>query len=237
MAYHAKYKVRESSSNIETHEVFLDTLAHQRESELGISEKRFEVQIKERIIYDIFGVFFLLALVYFGKVFYLQIVQGHALYIASEDNKGKISLISPERGIIYDTHFTKLVSNAPAYDFVCDKRNLSLSSPASVKEIKTMAGLLHMSEQDIDAEITSSEDVTVLVAQNLPQETLLAIEARLGDMPDCHTEKNVIRNYAMGSMFSQVLGYMGKVTKSELQQNENYTASDSIGKTGLEKSY
>ena len=53
----SKYKIKESLGNLETHEVFLDTLAHQKEEEFGIFEKKFEVKIKERIIYIIFFLF------------------------------------------------------------------------------------------------------------------------------------------------------------------------------------
>jgi len=35
-----KYKIKSSHTGIETHEIFLDTMAHKREEDLGISEKK-----------------------------------------------------------------------------------------------------------------------------------------------------------------------------------------------------
>ncbi len=36
-----KYKIKKSNADIETHHVFLDTLAHSKEEEMGIFEKKF----------------------------------------------------------------------------------------------------------------------------------------------------------------------------------------------------
>jgi hypothetical protein len=61
------YRLKNSGIDIEPHEVFLDKLAHYREEELGLSEKKFEVPIKERISYILFGIFCILALVIMVK--------------------------------------------------------------------------------------------------------------------------------------------------------------------------
>jgi penicillin-binding protein 2 len=237
MAFFDKYKVKRYQGDIETHHVFLDTLAHTKEAELGLSEKRFEVKISDRFIWSMFAVFALLALILFCKTFYLQVFQGHALYIASQNNKSSTSLIRPERGIVYDANGKKLVSNSPAYDLVCDKRNFLDNSPTANTQIATMASLLQKPQPEIEDEISNSQESKIIISENVPQETLLVLEARAGDLPDCTIEKNTVRNYAMGPIFSQVLGYMGKIDRDSLQSMEGYTASDYIGKVGLEKSY
>src|SRR3989344_5892510 len=95
------YKVKKSSKSVEPHEIFLDTLAQSREEEFGLSEKKFEVPIGEKISYILLGIFLVLALVLFGKVFYFQIFEGKQLHTAAQNNKGAINIIVPERGIIY----------------------------------------------------------------------------------------------------------------------------------------
>ncbi len=237
MALHKRYKVKESAGDIETHEVFLDTLAKSREEEFGLSEKKFEVKIKEKIIYFIFGLFFVCAAVLFFKTFYLQIIQGKELYTLSENNKGRIGLIVPERGIIYDSNMKKLVSNAPAFDLLCDKRNFSDDNEEYAKEIILLSGVLKKDGSHIKNEIIEADQFEVVLAQNLDQETLLVLEAKIGDLPDCHIEKNTLRNYALGPVFSQVLGYTSRINKDELKTNGNYGISDYIGKVGIEKYY
>src|SRR5437870_1017157 len=129
----SKFKIKKSASDIETHHVFLDTLAHSREAELGISEKKFEVPLSKTIIYLMFGIFFFLAIGLFSKTFYLQIINGEKLYTLSENNKGNIDLISPERGIVYDKNLKRLVLNSPAYDLVCNKKNFYDAKAQSVQ--------------------------------------------------------------------------------------------------------
>ena len=231
-----KYKIKESIRGIETHEVFLDKLAHVKEEEIGLSEKKFEVKIRERVIYAIFGLFFVLGAVIFFKTFHFQIVQGKGLYNLAEGNKGKISLIRPERGIIYDKNFNKLVLNNPAYDLICDKRNFS-DSADSAKEIATLAQVLGKESWEVENEIQGSEDSDVLLSENTSQEILLILESKINDLPDCRIEKNTVRHYVMGPVFSQVLGYNGRINKNELESVNDYSPSDYIGKTGLEKFY
>ena len=100
-----------------------------------------------------------------------------------------------------------------------------------------MAGILHQPTFQIADLFAAAEDSKVLISENLPQETLLVLEARINDLPNCQIEKNTLRNYALGPIFSHVLGYTGKPNKAELAGLEVYTSTDNIGKTGLEKQY
>lgn len=232
-----RYKIKKPSGNIETHEVFLDKLARAKENELGLSEKKLEVKIKEKIIYVIFGIFFIFTTILLSKTFYLQVFQGKQLYHISQNNKGKINLIRPERGIIYDSNLKKLVLNAPAYDFVCDKRNLSGFNPESIKEIEKIVEILGKSFTDLEHQIGSSEESEVLISENINQKSLLILEARMDDLPNCQIKKNTVRDYALDEIFSHVLGYTGRISKEDFYDSSNYTVSDYIGKVGLEKSY
>jgi len=240
-----KYRIKESLGGLEPHEVFLDTLAHQKEESLGIFEKKFEVKIKETIVYAIFGLFFLCAATLFGKTVYLQTVEGKQLYAQSENNKGTITLIRPERGIIYDKNLKKLVVNAPAYDLLCDTSALFEAGQTglfdynaeSLRQVNLMAQILGVTLEDLQAKISGTSQPKILMAENLDQDKLLALEARALELPACQIEKNTVRNYAFGNVFSHVLGYAAKINREELQHSSNYTISDYIGKTGLEKYY
>lgn len=245
MAFGKKYRIKESYGSVETHEVFMDTLAQAKEEELGISEKRFEVKIKEKIIYAIFGLFFIFALGLFSKTAYLQTVEGSALYAVSENNKGTITLLRPQRGIIYDAHLRKLVANAPAYDLLCDtsllfnagKKGLFDYNAVALKQVSLMAEILEKPFEDLQMVIASAAQPKVLIAENIAPEKLLMLEARLAQLEGCQIEKNTVREYALGEAFSHVLGYAAKINKDELKSVSNYTIADYIGKTGLERFY
>lgn len=232
-----KYKIRQAEGGIETHEVFLDALARDREREMGLSEKKFEVKIKEKLVYSIFGLFFILSCVLFSKTFYLQVVEGKKLGVLGENNKGKIDLIRPERGIMYDKNFTKLVLNSPSYDLVCDKRNFYEDPGSFASQTKIMSDILGIDFSQIYNQIATSEESDILIAENLSQEKLLVLEARFQEISDCKIERNTTRKYAFGPIFSHVLGYQSKINREELRNSEKYTISDYIGKSGLERAY
>ena len=50
-----KYSIKKVSGDIEPHEVFVDKLSRSKQEELGITEKKFEVPLKEKISYVLFG--------------------------------------------------------------------------------------------------------------------------------------------------------------------------------------
>lgn len=237
MDSYTSYKVKKTAGSLETNEIFLDSLARAKEEDLGLSQKKFEVKIKERVIYVMFALFLLSAGVLFSKTFYLQIMEGGHLFQVSQANKSKMSLIRSERGIIYDSSMSKLVSNAPAYDVVCDKRNSLLDTDRYGTEITSIAGLLGQNPFLMQGQINDSKESQVLLAENINQETLLVLEARAVEFPDCQVQKNTVRSYAFGQLFSHVLGYTGKATPDDLQRFALYTPADYTGKAGLEKYY
>jgi penicillin-binding protein 2 len=231
------YRIKNSSADIEPHEVFLDKLARYKEEELGLSEKKFEVPLKEKISYLLFGIFFILAVILFSKVFYFQIFEGKKLYTQAENNKGSVNLITPIRGIIYDKNMKKLVLNSPAYDLICDRAHFSFSSDQVSKEIKDIADTIGLNPVDIADKIQNTDSSEVLVADNINHEQLLNLEAKINDFQGCRIQQNTARDYVLGPIFSQVLGYTARINKDEYSTSAGYAINDYIGKTGLEKYY
>ncbi|TSC93891.1 MAG: penicillin-binding protein 2 [Parcubacteria group bacterium Licking1014_1] len=237
MDFYSKYKIKHFQRDIEPHEIFLDKLAKAKEEESGLTEKKIEVPLKEKISHILLVIFLLFALILFSKTFYLQIVEGKKLYIISENNKRRIALIIPERGIIYDKNLKKLVSNSPAFDLVCDKRRFSPSVAQTLKEIKSISDLTSRDFEELKKEIEESKDSKVLIYENISHEKLLVFEANINDFSGCQIEKNTVRDYVFSKSFSHVLGYTGKISKNELENYENYAVNDYIGKTGIEAFY
>jgi penicillin-binding protein 2 len=237
MNFQNKYKVKNSVGNIETHEVFLDDLAKRKEEELGLSEKKLEVLLREKIIYALFFVFLLFASVLFIRIFYWQVINGKNLYVSAQNNKGRISLIRPERGIIYDKNFKKLVSNSPVFDLVCDRRNIDDSVSGTIKKIEEIAVIVGKDPEILKKEIGESTESQILISQNISHENLLVLETKINEFSGCRIEKNTVRDYAFSEPFSHLLGYTGRINQPELDNTSDYAVNDYIGKQGVEKSY
>ena len=231
------YKIKKSSVDIEPHEVFLDKLAQTSEEELGMSEKKFEVPIKEKISYFLFGIFFILALALFLKSFYFQIFEGKKLYTEAENNKGSINLITPTRGIVYDKNMTKLVINSPAYDLICDRAYFSEYNIENSNEVKDIADTIGLNYQDIIDKIKNTNSSDVLIAGDIEHDKLLVLEAKINNFQGCRIQQNTSRGYVFGPIFSQVLGYTARINQEEYSSSSGYAINDYIGKTGLEKYY
>lgn len=225
------------SADIEPHEVFLDNMAKQEEVESGFSEKRFEVPLKEIRAYILMCIFLLVTVLIFVKVFYLQIFQGQEMNILAENNKGKITLVKPERGIIYDRNLKKMVANAPSFDLICDRRNFSNSNELISKQISELSKILDVDSADLEKKIIDSIEPNILIAENITHEQILILEARISEFQGCYIENNIIRNYVLGQAFSHLLGYVGRVSKEEFNSKKSYAINDSSGKAGIEKFY
>jgi len=146
-------------------------------------------------------------------------------------------LIIPERGIIYDSNFKKLVSNSPAFDLVCDKQHFSISSNEVENEIKDIALIVEKDPNELKGKIETSVSPKVLVAENISHENLLVLETRINDFTGCRLQQNTERNYLYGPIFSQILGYTGRINKDEYSSSSGYAINDYMGKSGLEKYY
>ncbi len=232
-----RYKIKRSMGDIEPHEVFLDRMAHKKEEELGLSEKKLEVPLKDVVAHSLFFIFLLLASVLFAKIFYFQVLLGKQLQIQSENNKGSVALIRPARGIVYDRNGKKLVYNSAAADLLCDKRKLPENPYLALKQLEGIASALKANPIEIENKFDFSQDPQVLVSENLSQEALLVLETKINDLPACSIESNIIRDYPLAEILSPVLGYTGRINSDELGNMRGYAVNDLIGKTGLEKSY
>lgn len=224
---------------IEPQEIFLDTLVLQKEKKTSLRELKFEVPPSQKtlrvfLIFSLAGFFIL-----FAKTFQLAVMENKNFAQLSLRNSQRLSPIKQDRGVIYDSNFKKLVTNLPSFDLVLDKRDLPRDENQKYKAIETVSQIVKKDILEIEKEIKETSQETLLVAENLDQETLVILETKMGDLPGFQIQNNTVRNYLEGIFFSHVLGYTGRINPQEFQslKREGYFISDYLGKQGLEKSY
>lgn len=232
-----KFRSR-GAPDIEPHEILLDKLAKKKEIEFGISEKKFEVPILQRIIWGFFissiSIFFL----FFLRMFQLQVIEGKDFLRQAEENKFIVSKIQAERGVIYDRDLNQLVFNRPTFDLICQKNDLPESEEEKRKILNEISQILKINLKDIEKKILESEGLTILISQNLDYQTLIILETKINELPGFQIVQNSIREYVDGENFSHLIGYTGKIKKEELgAEPEFYSILDYVGREGLEKIY
>ena len=228
---------RKFKEDIEPQEILLDKLAQKKEEDLGISEKKLEVPLSSKILKVFYSLIIATILLLFLQTFYFQVIQGDVFSQASKDNSLRIHFLRSERGIIYDRNLKPLVSNFASFDLVLDKRDLPENYEEKRKTVETISQIIKKDPQNLQNEIEESESAEILILENIPHETLLLLEPKISELTGFRIEKNTVRDYKDGTTFSHLIGYTGKINQTELSTLEDYSISDYIGKTGLEKFY
>jgi penicillin-binding protein 2 len=75
----------------------------------------------------------------------------------------------------------------------------------------------------------------IVVKRDLDWGEVVAIETHQEDLPGVSMRITPRRHYPEGEVLAHVLGYVGEVTRDDLQINGSYRSGDLIGKAGLER--
>ena len=224
--------------DIEPHDILIDSLAQKKEEEIGVTEKKFEVPLSRKSLWFFLLLSFVLILPLFLRTFQLQILDNKKFLAEARENKFIISSIKAERGIIYDKNMNQLVFNQPSFDLVLDKENLPKDENEKNKILKETSDIIGKDLDEFKKEIEEAKDSKVLILENIEHQTLIALETRIDDLTGFEIEKNSIREYKNGEVFSHLLGYMGKISAEEYKKSsEEYSISDYVGREGIERSY
>lgn len=236
-----RYKERKVNlqfkKEIEPQEIFLDSSVQKKEIEIGVSEGKIEVPLSQKILWGLFLFFLVLVIALFGRTFQLQVFLEDKYLSLSEKNRLTTSLIVPVRGVIYDSKGEQLVLNGPAFDLICDKKNLPKEKGARLKIIKEVSNTIEIDFESLKNQISDANSAQVLVTENISHEALILLETKLEELPGFEIKKNTVRQYPNGENFSHLVGYTSRISQEEFRGMEDYLVTDYIGKTGLEKFY
>jgi penicillin-binding protein 2 len=213
-----------------------DAIMNVGQKEKAIIEKPFERGGLVVVWYSILTVLVFL----FGRVFFLDIISSQYYALVSAENRIRKIVIKAPRGNILDKFGNILARNSPSIDVVVVPSYL----PKKVEEKKVLAekiaNILNMSLGNVEIAFLSQNEKStepVLLKENITQDQSLILAEKINELPGIALEKTAIRSYENSAIFSHVIGYDGKITQAEMENNKGYFMTDYIGKTGLEKSY
>jgi penicillin-binding protein 2 len=234
-----KYSIKTKTSEIEPQEVFLDSLAEKRQQRARERERKLETPLSSQILSGFWFLSVLLLSLFFLKTFQLSFLENEKFVLLAQRNFSRLTPLRADRGVVYDRNLKKLVSNSPSFDLILDKRDLPSSESQKTEALLALAKILKKDLAEMTREIQSRAEDSILIAENLDQETIINLETKTPDWPWLRMEKNTVRNYSSGPVFSQVLGFVGRINADEFKslKNAGYFFSDYLGKQGLEKTY
>ena len=97
----SKRRIQRDDREIYPHDILLDSLARRKKF---FSQKRFEVSLNPKMIYLVYGLFFLTILLLLSKSFILQAWEHEELVYQAEKNYARTYYELPARGVIYDQY-------------------------------------------------------------------------------------------------------------------------------------
>lgn len=198
------------------------------EEELIILKKR--VDIATAII-----IVFIALLI--ARLWFLQIKKGEEYVKLSENNRIRIQQIQAPRGNILDRFGRVIITNRPYFNLVWTKED----APNPDEVIKRLAQILN---EDISNLLNCIREASgqprympILLKEDIDWKTLVFIENHHFDLPGVRVEAVPSRDYLYGNMASHLIGYLGQISKEELEvlKNSKYQGGDPIGKMGIEK--
>ena len=198
------------------------------------------MQINGRII-TIVAVFSFLLLFYVGYLFSLQIVKGTEYQKKAERVAQRVIPIPAQRGEIYDANYdVPLVMNIDSY--AIDIIPGELDKTELEQTIGKLAPVLDMTESEIKENIPETYynlHQPVEIKGGVTFHTVAYIAERIDQFPAVTWHKKSIRSYTETGSIAHVLGYVGDITREELQilYNQGYSIQSILGKSGIEKQY
>ncbi len=181
----------------------------------------------------IIGVIILVALIFLGRLFYLQVVENR--FKLSADNIVLRNIRQyPPRGRIYDRNGKLLVYNEAAYDLMV--------IPRQVKNIDTAAfcKLTGIDRETFEKKMKKATKYSrfrpsVFIKQ-ISKEDYGVIQEKLYKYPGFYAQTRTLRRYPL-PIAGHLLGSIGEVSQREIDRDMFYLPGDYIGKSGIERYY
>lgn len=190
---------------------------------------------------------FILLLLFFGlllRLYNLQLKTDAGYDEQSERNRTRILSINAMRGNIYDSEMNVLATNTPVFTVSL------LAVPSSERKLVSERLAFYLNDEGVSAESiydtlsANARQYEAVLIKRLPYDakgvsTIAVLEEHKQEIPGLIIATESMRYYPYGNLFGHSLGYVGKISNTELADNSagDYLNSDWVGKAGLEKNY
>lgn len=193
----------------------------------------------EKRKYVIGGFVLLIALIYVGRLFDLQI--NDERYKKSADTNAFLhKTVYPSRGLMYDRDGRLVVYNQPAYDVMLIPRDvqpfdtIDFCNTLNITPEQLRKRFADMRDKRLNPGY-SSYTPQRLIAQ-LSTEDYGRLQEKLYRFPGFYIQKRILRQYNY-SAAANVLGNLREVSQADIDKDPYYSSGDYCGDLGVERSY
>ena len=200
--------------------------------------KRYQVRITLSFIFILLSF-----LVIFIKLFFLQIVEYEKYKSRAQKNRIVVHPLIPDRGKILDRNGKLVADNEIYYTLEVVPKNIS-NIDDTYSKLQTYIKLTKKDKERFKRLSEIAADFsTIPIKIRLTDKEIALFSANRYLFPEVDLKYRFYRNYPYGRSASHLLGYLGRINKSDFNNLKrkdrltNYTNYDFIGKSGVEQSY
>jgi penicillin-binding protein 2 len=180
-----------------------------------------------------------LLVVLLARLVHLQVMEHDYYSVRSDENRMRLTVIPPVRGLIYDRSGALLAQNVPA--FVLE------ITPEKVRDLEgtlqRLSRIVALNENDLvrfhDRLAKAPRFRGVPLRTNLSMEEVARYQINRHQFEGVDITAGLTRHYALGASAAHVVGYIGGITEADLRQvdERDYRGVQYIGRTGVERSH
>ncbi|HCH69043.1 MAG TPA: penicillin-binding protein 2 [Colwellia sp.] len=185
----------------------------------------------------------LLLLILFSNLYSLQVDSFEKYQTRSNSNRIKLLPVAPNRGLIYDRNGIILADNKPVYSLAVIPEEVD-NLEASIQEISKLLDI-STDRQEIFFKAVKGKRrfKQIELKSHLSEQQVALFSVNQQKFPGVFVDARLKRYYPFGELTTHNLGYVARINRKDankLKQQgefENYAATHSIGKLGIEKYY
>jgi len=178
--------------------------------------------------------------VLFFRLWALQVLSGSQFLQAAENNQQRPQPIAAPRGPITDRFGRVLVTNAPGTAVQITPADLP--KHGAYAELRRLTAILHVPLTDVTTQIAKAKHLgdtltPVTVKDFVREPQIRYLYEHQSEFPGVTIANSFLRRYKFGDLAAQLLGYVGEISSTQLEQMHGYRLGDKIGQGGIEASY
>ncbi len=195
--------------------------------------KKLSEESKEKLLYIII---IMLTVILLSRLLYLQVLKGDSYLAQSKYNSIRIADLQPVRGKILDRNGVVLVENLPSYDLEIVIEDIKDKD----KELTFLSSVIEMEKQDIENIIEKANlpvYAHIKIKRGLTEKEVIQIKEHSFELPGITVSTTSERYYQFENIAAPIIGFIGPVTKEDLEKDSFYNLDYLTGKQGIEAQY
>ncbi len=194
----------------------------------------------EKKFKQLFGMVVVAFLILFARLWDLQIMEGASIMVKSRENQTRMIKSDAPRGMIYDRNNQVLVTNRISHNVLVVPDDINKKT----KTQKMLCRIIGMNELELQTKLENPEIQSIpyqylTIKKDIDSAAFIKLLESKFNLQGVEVQEAPVRYYPYKDLACHLFGYVREINQRELHElkNQGYHLGDSIGKTGLERTY